>query len=121
MPAATDPAQREFDVIAHYDFVDGVPQPVVVPASNAQLTVLALQTSPGGLDERFVAGRRMLLPSPGTQQLRLHCRYRVYSLSDETTAGRANPATRLQFPSTSRLSPRATRIQARIDHLATRP
>ncbi len=78
VPATGLPPEHEGRVEVVYDFGGDGPVPVAVPESSRELTVLELTADPPQAEERFIDGRRYLVAPPGTHELRIACRYRVY-------------------------------------------
>ena len=77
---------------------------VVLPASNAWLKVLQLDTRPDALRESFTAGQRRVHWPPDTKHLQVLCHYKLYPRRDET--GRLLP-----WPTVTELFPGAARIR----------
>jgi len=74
------PPSDEREVIVSYDFGDGAPSVVEVPASGPGLTVIWLETDPRDVHESFDSGERQFHPDGDTLEIR--CHYRVYQRRD---------------------------------------
>ena len=91
LPSRAWPAHEEQTVLAEYRLTGD--QPIEVPVSGPDLTILEWLVEPVPVRERFQAGRRWLEPPPECPCVRVHCRYRAYAGAD----GRVPPAAAL-FP-----------------------
>ncbi len=53
-------------------------EPIELPTSSPQLTLLELHVEPAGCTESFANGKRRLVPPPGCLRVQVRCRYRAY-------------------------------------------
>lgn len=99
VPPRGFPPSDEREVVVSYEFGDGAPAMVEVPASGPDITVLWLETQPGDVPESFLNGGRQL--HPDGDSLTVRCRYRVYEQRD--THGNRLPLRRPEdlFPDAS--------------------
>ncbi len=100
VPSKTFPPHRDLEVLVRYQFHDGNPAPIEVPASNGRLTVLQLETSVAA-HEAFCDGHRMLTAPAGTDELQVRCRYRIWA--HELPGGLVYPTPRELFPNATEL------------------
>ena len=90
VPPRGFPPSDEREVVVSYEFGDGAPTAVAIPASGPDLTVLWLETDPANVHESFDNGERQLHPEG--DHLTIRCRYRVYEQRDD--AGKPLPLRR---------------------------
>ncbi len=80
VPPRGFPPSDEREVVVSYEFGDGAPAAVEVPASGPGITVFWLETDPRDVHESFAAGERQFHPEGDS--LTIRCRYRVYEQRD---------------------------------------
>lgn len=94
---------REVSVLVDYK-VDGNHEFVVLPHSNAWMTVLEMETRPGGMRESFLGTERRVYVPAHTRYLQVHCRLKLYARRDRS-------GQELPWPTAADLFPGATRIR----------
>lgn len=99
---------REVAVLVDYE-VDGHDDFVVLPASNSWMTVMELQTRPGGMRETFNGMQRRVHVPARTRHLQVLCRLKLYSRRDRS--GHTVP-----WPTAAELFPGAHRIRQAAGH-----
>jgi hypothetical protein len=83
VPDAAWPTHHDREVCATYD-LDGA-RGIDLPYSSSDFTIYGLVVFPLPARESFSSGRRELEFAPGTKEVTVRCRYRVYGREDSPT------------------------------------
>lgn len=77
LPPRDWPARDERTVFA--DYTPRAGEPIELPSSSIDLTILSLAIEPPPRTETFRGGRRLVLPPADCTRVRVTCSYRAYA------------------------------------------